>query len=71
MKTLAYSLVLIFFSVNLIESTVKYEIVTLRGAVSFGGRLLVGKIVIDLSTTICMKVVGITEYRSRCSTAGK
>lgn len=62
MKTLAYSLVLIFFSVNLIESTVKYEIVTLRGAVSFGGRLLIGKIVIDLSTTICMKVVGITEW---------
>lgn len=62
MKTLAYSLVLIFFSVNLIESTVKYEIVTLRGAVSFGGRLLVGKVVIDLSTTICMKVVGITEW---------
>lgn len=62
MKTLAYSLVLIFFSVNLIESTVKYEIVTLRGAVSFGGRLLVGKIVIDLSTTICLKVVGITEW---------
>lgn len=62
MKTLAYSLVLIFFSVNLIESTVKYEIVTLRGVVSFGGRLLVGKIVIDLSSTICMKVVGITEW---------
>lgn len=62
MKMLAYSLVLIFFSVNLIESTVKYEIVTLRGAVSFGGRLLVGKIVIDLSTTICLKIVGITEW---------
>lgn len=62
MRMLAYSLVLIFFSVNLIESTVKYEIVTLRGAVSFGGRLLVGKIVIDLSTTICLKVVGITEW---------
>lgn len=62
MKTLAYSLVLIFFSVGLIESTIKYEIVTIKGAVAFGGRLLLAKIIIDCSTTVCVKIVGITEW---------
>ena len=62
MKLLAYSLVLLFFSVNLIETTVKYEIVSIKGAVVFGGRLLLGKLLIDLSTTVCVKVINITSW---------
>lgn len=62
MKLLAYSLVLLFFSVGLIETTIKYEIVSIKGAVTFGGRLILAKIIIDCSTTICTKVVGITEW---------
>jgi hypothetical protein len=62
MRLFAYSLVLLFFSVNLIESTVKYELVSIKGAVVFGGRLILGKLMIDLSTTICVKVVDIITW---------
>lgn len=62
MKTLAYSLVLLFMSVGLIEQTIKYEIATVKGAVTFGGRIVLAKIIIDCSTTICVKIVGITEW---------
>lgn len=57
-KIAAYSLVLIFFSVNLIEQSVKYEIFTMKGALRIFGRLLVSKVIIDLSTTICGKILG-------------
>lgn len=62
MKTLAYSLVLLFLSVGLIEQTIKYEIATLKGAVIFGGRIVLAKVIIDCSTTVCVKIVGITEW---------
>ena len=62
MKTLAYSLVLLFMSVGLIEQTIKYEIATIKGAVTFGGRIVLAKIIIDCSTTVCVKIVGITEW---------
>lgn len=62
MKTLAYSLVLLFLSVGLIEQTIKYEIATIKGAVIFGGRIVLAKVIIDCSTTVCVKIVGITEW---------
>ena len=62
MKTLAYSLVLLFLSVGLIEQTIKYEIATIKGAVIFGGRIVLAKVIIDCSTTVCIKIIGITEW---------
>ena len=52
-KTFGYSLVLVFFSVTLIESTIKYEIFTIKGGAMIFGRLLISKWVIDNSANIC------------------
>lgn len=52
-KTFGYSLVLVFFSVTLIESTIKYEIFTIKGGAMIFGRLLISKVVIDSSVNIC------------------
>ena len=45
-RRFAYSLVLLFFAVNLVEQTIKYEIFTAKGALRIFGRLLVAKIII-------------------------
>ena len=58
-RVIGYSLVLVFFSANLIETTIKYEIFTLRGAVSVFGRLLIAKIIIDMSGKICIAIANI------------
>ena len=55
--TLGYSLVLVFFAVNLIETTIKYEIFTLKGAVNTLGRLFIAKVFIDLSYDICLWII--------------
>lgn len=65
MLALAYAMVLVFFSVGLIEQTVKYEIVTTKGAVSFIGRIFVAKVIIDLSTEICLRTIGVTQWICR------
>lgn len=52
-KAFGYSLVLVFFSVTLIESTIKYEIFTIKGGAMIFGRLLISKWVIDNSVNIC------------------
>lgn len=57
MRTLGYALVLVFFSVNLIEQTVKFEIFTVKGMLQIFGRLILAKIIIDLSVTICMAIL--------------
>ncbi len=56
-KIFGYSLVLVFFAVNLIETTIKYEIFTLRGAVNIFGRLIVSKIIIDMSGKVCVAII--------------
>lgn len=58
-RVIGYSLVLVFFSANLIETTIKYEIFTLRGAASVFGRLLVAKIIIDMSGKICIAIANL------------
>lgn len=65
MKIVAYSIVLLFFSVSLIESTIKYEIVTIKGGVMLFGRLLISKIIIDLSSTFCTRIIGVVEWASK------
>lgn len=59
LRIFAYSLVLLFFAVNLVEQTIKYEIFTLKGIMQVFGRLLVAKIIIDLSVTICLLIIRI------------
>lgn len=59
LRIFAYSLVLLFFAVNLVEQTIKYEIFTAKGALRIFGRLLVAKIIIDLSVKICMLILSI------------
>jgi hypothetical protein len=58
-RIFAYSLVLLFFAVNLVEQTIKYEIFTAKGALRIFGRLLVAKIIIDLSVKVCMLIISI------------
>ena len=62
MRTIAYSIAILFFSVNLIETTVKYEIVSMRGFASVFGRMIFSKIIIDSAATICMKIIGTTQW---------
>ena len=59
--TIGYSLVLVFFAANLIESTIKYEIFTLKGGLQIFGRLIVSKVIIDLSGRICMFILNICD----------
>lgn len=56
-RTFAYSLVLVFFSANLIETSIKYEIFTLRGGANVFGRLLLSKVIIDKSGAICLAIL--------------
>lgn len=63
--TIGYSLVLIFFAANLIETTIKYEIFTLKGGVQIFGRLIVSKVIIDLSGKICIYILNICNYISK------
>ena len=58
-KIFAYGLVLLFFGVNLIEQTVKYEVFNMKGIARLFGRLLLAKIIIDISATICILIIKI------------
>ena len=58
-RIFAYSLVILFFAVNLVEQTIKYEIFTAMGALKVFGRLLVAKIIIDLSVKVCLLIISI------------
>lgn len=58
-RIFAYSLVLLFFAITLVEQTIKYEIFTAKGIMRIFGRLLVAKIIIDLSVKICLLIISI------------
>lgn len=58
-KIFAYSLVLLIFGITLIEQSVKYEIFTAKGALKIFGRLILAKIIIDISVTVCMYILEI------------
>lgn len=58
-RNFAYSLVLVFFAANLIETSIKYEIFTLKGGVQVFGRLLISKVIIDASGLICIYLLDI------------
>lgn len=56
MKTLAYSIVLLFFAVQLIEITVKYEMLSLKSTIMIIVRIAIAKTLIDNAGTICIKI---------------
>ena len=61
-RIFAYSLVLLFFGINLVEQTIKYEIFNMKGIAKLLGRLLLSKLIIDLSTSVCMIIIKIVGY---------
>lgn len=61
MKTLAYSLVLLFFSVNMIETTIKYESVSLKGFIVMTIRIVIAKKLIDNCPKICTSIIKIVR----------
>lgn len=66
MKVFGYSLVLVFFAATLIESTIKYEIFTLKGGAMIFGRIIISKFIIDISVTLCMGIIdGISDITSK------
>lgn len=64
-RVFAYSIVLVFFAVNLIEQSVKYEIFTMKGMLQIFGRLLVSKIIIDMSTAICAAILSAIGFLTK------
>jgi hypothetical protein len=60
-QTFAYSLIILLFGVSFIETALQYELMTAKGAVKIFGRLLFAKIWVDLSTTICLSILGIAN----------
>lgn len=57
----AYSLAMLFFAINIMETALQYELMTARGAVKIFGRIFVSKIWIDLSTKICLIIMQINN----------
>ncbi|MBQ8011432.1 MAG: hypothetical protein IJ265_07765 [Oscillospiraceae bacterium] len=57
MVTLAYSIVLLFFAVQLVEATVKYEMLTLKSVILIVVRVAIAKLLIDNSGIICLKIM--------------
>lgn len=61
MKLFAYSLVLLFFSINLVETTVKYEMISMKSVIAMIARIAVSKFLIDNGGLICIKIIGIVN----------
>lgn len=55
----ASSLIVLFFAVNLLESTIQYQLFTIKGAANVFGRLLLAETWVNLSVQICMMVIQI------------
>jgi hypothetical protein len=60
-RAFAYGLVILLFGVNVIETSLQYELFTAKGAVKTFGRLLLAKIWVDLSVTICLLIIGVAN----------
>lgn len=56
-RNLGYSLVLLFFSMSLIENTIKLDAFSLKGGAMIFGRLIVSKVVIDLAGRACIAIL--------------
>lgn len=58
-KAFAYSLAVVLFGVNVIETSLQYELLTLKGGCKIFGRLLVAKVLIDVSINISIYIISI------------
>ncbi len=58
-KTVAYMLLVILFGVNIMETSLQFELFTLRGGVKVFGRLLIAKFWVDLAISICIATLNI------------
>jgi len=57
LRAFAYSIVLLFFSINLVEITVKYEMLSLKSVIIIAARIFIAKTLIDKSGTICVYII--------------
>ncbi len=58
-RNLGYSLVLLFFSMSLIESTIKLDAFSVKGGAMLFGRLIVSKVVIDMAGKVCIAILDV------------
>ena len=58
-KIFAYALIIIFASVNALETALQYEMFTMRGGVKILARLTFAKIWVDISLIVCRGIVAI------------
>ncbi len=60
-KTLAYSICVLFFGLNILNTTIKYELFTFKGSMGVTMRVLFAKIWIDLSYKICEWIIELND----------
>lgn len=53
-KTFAYALVVVLFGINITQTSLQNEILTLRGGIKIFARVILAKVWIDLAVPICM-----------------
>ena len=70
MKLFAYSLVLLCFAVNLVEATVKYEMLSLKSVIIITARVAISKLLIDNSGNICIKILDVFSDQTQTILAG-
>lgn len=56
-KTFAYALVVVLFGINITQTSLQNEILTLRGGIKIFARVILAKVWIDLAVPICMYVL--------------
>lgn len=60
--TFAYALLILFFGIGVIQNAMTTELFTMRGAVKCFGQLLICKLLIDLSGTICVAILDVCTH---------
>jgi hypothetical protein len=60
--TFAYALLILFFGIGVIQNAMTTELFTIRGGAKVFGQLLICKILIDLSGTICVAILDVCTH---------
>lgn len=56
-KGIGYSLVILFLGINVISTSIQYELFTLKGGVKVLGGLFLSKLLVDIAATICKPIL--------------
>lgn len=64
-KTFAYAIAVILFGINITQTSLQYEILTLRGGIKVFARILLVKVWIDLSVPVLMFALGLINNLSQ------